>query len=315
MGFPTIFTDRTGRPTMKTTHFALVSTALSALLLFGLSLPDAASADDRSRSERRASERSHEASAHKQPAPHRTSRTDRDFPAPGTANRQPNRHFPRDYYLNRPGGSALNAPPGYYRDNLSYDPPPRHRRGRDGHGQAPVHAPAYAPTYVVVPPLFPHDGYSEPLAIGPTRGPEDAVEPLDLQADDPYGREPVREPARYAPRQPASVHAPDPIVYEVPNRAPAPHPTAPAEPDKPKAPQPIHLDIVPADAAVWLDDEYLGRASELTASVVLQPGVYLLEVEHEDLPDERLFFGVVDQPVDVRVDLGATEPRRRYRVR
>lgn len=293
---------------MKTTTLTF---ATLALLSAGFLLPHDAIADHRSkdRSTRHAAD-SNQKSATR-------------MPAPGQANRQPNRHFPPNYYLNRPMGSATPTPRGFYRDNLSYNPPTDaegHGHGRGHHG-GQIYLPQ--PRYVVVPPLFPED---DPLEFGGVRGPDEAVEPDELgsrtqpvviEADNLYMVPPGREryDESYAREPEVPVRNPNTALSHhgrVPTQAPA---DERPEPPAPTTPQEVTLRIEPADAVVWLDDEELGLAGELLELVHLEPGVYLLEVEHDDLEPQRLFFGVVDQPVDVRVDLEADEPRRRYRVR
>ena len=287
--------------TLTFASFALFSAGFSTAFLE----PTAAVAGDRH----------HKTSTRTSP-PHQTGQA--QLPAAGQPNRQPNRHFPQNYYLNRPMGSATNAPRGYYRDNLSYDPP----RHGDGHHGRRVYVPQ--PVYYVVPPLFPDDGDS--LSFGDVRGPDQAVDPdalgtssrpVVIEADNIYVVSPddrnSYEAADDRARRPsAPIDRPVGHYGNVPTQSPDP---APIESPQPEEPQVVSLSVQPADAVVWLDDEELGLAGELAGSVVLEPGVYLLEVEHDALEDQRLFFGVVDQPVDVRVDLTAVEPRRRYRVR
>lgn len=292
--------------TLTFASFALLSAGFST----GFLDPAAAVAGDRHQKSSTRTAPAHQAGA--------------EMPAAGQANRQPNRHFPPNYYLNRPLGSATNTPRGYYRDQLSYDPPPQGEPG----SERTVYVPQ--PVYYVVPPLFPEDG--EPLSFGDVRGPDQAVDPDQLGAassrpvvieadniyvvppDDPrLDRTPRHAADDYRARAPAApIERPVGNYGNVPTQALDP---APAEPAQPEDPHLVSLSIQPADAVVWLDDEELGLAGELAGSVVLEPGVYLLEVEHDELDDQRLFFGVVDQGVDVRVDLTADVPRRRYRVR
>lgn len=286
--------------------------ATFALLVAGCLYAPAAHADDRSG---RSSGDAHVKSSSR-------------MPAAGQPNRPPNRHFPPNYYLNRPLGSATNAPRGFYRQNLSYDPPPPSEHGHgDGHGHGHGHGhggPIYLPqpVYYVVPPLFPED---DPLRFDDVRGPDEAVNPDEMgsrrvviEADNLYLLPPEDRRALQAATEPLAEPAREPRPAPPAAEPSTPSRSAPAGGDtatEPTEPQDVFLSIQPADAVVWLDYEELGRAADLAGQVRLAPGVYFLVVEHDELESQRLFFGVVDQPVDVRVDLTAGEPRRRYRVR
>ncbi|MDA8017073.1 MAG: hypothetical protein MPN21_06440 [Thermoanaerobaculia bacterium] len=241
-------------------------------------------------------------------------RADTQLPAAGTPNRQPNRHFPPNYYLKRPLGSATNTPRGFYNHHLSHD--------GSVHNPGPVYlAP---PVYYVAPPLFPdrfdyHHVSGPEEAVNPTELGAGNARPVIVEADEVYVVPP--ESARPDTRDRSYEYGAEPYAYEPPPRDRRGGGRSPSRVDQvhkprpPRQPQTVTLQIEPADAVVWLDDEPLGPAGEVAESIVLEPGVYLLEVEHGELEPQRLFFGVVDQAVDVRVDLRVDEPRRRYRVR
>ena len=87
---------------------------------------------------------------------------------------------------------------------------------------------------------------------------------------------------------------------------------------RPEVPQAVVFQVVPADATVLLDDEPLGSAAEVMSRspLILDPGVYVLEVFHPDFPSQRLVFGVDGREgFTVAVDLGADKPHRRTRVK
>ncbi|MEM9558437.1 MAG: hypothetical protein AAGC60_29565 [Acidobacteriota bacterium] len=123
--------------------------------------------------------------------------------------------------------------------------------------------------------------------------------------------EPRPQPLPPTPRSaPTPRRTPDPELWPAQPAAPAPPPT-PRSTD----PQALRLQITPADAVVHLDDEPLGAAADLPASLQLEPGVYVLEVSHSALPPQRLVFGVADEAISIAVDLAADRPSRRARVR
>jgi hypothetical protein len=224
-------------------------------------------------------------------------------------------HFPPNYHLLRPMGSAANVRRGFYDQNMSApqetSPDGHHRPGRHRH-------PAPGPPLVVI--VAPGDPYQptndDAFAVGRTRGPEEASDPVTAPRAE-FLEVDAATPARDAHRQLAEPRAAlPPPARPAPRPAPlAPLDVVPPPAARPTEPQDVTLRVVPADATVWLDDEFLGPATELDPTVRLAPGVHILEVEHDTLPRQRLFFGVVDQPVEVSIDLAATRASRRTRVR
>ncbi len=135
---------------------------------------------------------------------------------------------------------------------------------------------------------------------------------------------------RYTPRSyyvSAPVVYPPPPGYQQPPAEPAYEP--PAEPYRPPATNPnavgrpsgggqVYLVIEPADAAVYLDDDFLGTGkalSDLDEPLDLRAGVHALEVLHPSLETERLVFAVpADDDLLVEIDL-AGDNRRGHRSR
>ena len=76
--------------------------------------------------------------------------------------------------------------------------------------------------------------------------------------------------------------------------------------------------VQPSDAVILLDDRRLGTAAELESfdhTLSLSPGVYVLEVTHDQYPTQRLMFDVQPgKPVIVEVNLEAEENRQRTRL-
>ncbi len=121
--------------------------------------------------------------------------------------------------------------------------------------------------------------------------------------------------------------APIYVVVQAPPAPPAPSappastppavsPAAPtAAPAPPRGPGGLRFRVQPADAQVFLDDRLLGEGAALSAqleAMVLDAGVYMLEVRHPDHRSERLFFGVyADTEVEVEIDLTRRDGRRR----
>lgn len=196
-------------------------------------------------------------------------------------------------------GSATNAPPGFYRRHLSV-PVPKAHPPVPGHHPAPIYVPYPYPVYVTPP-----EYALSPSQVG-------APPPQDVLPQETIRPSAAPQPV-YVIQAPAAPAAP---------RAPAPSPpVAAAPPPAPRStePAPVRFSIAPADAEVYLDDEFLGTGAELGAReqpLLLRPGVYVLEVTHPDLRDQRLVFGFrSDEATDVRIDLTAERPRRRSRIR
>lgn len=152
---------------------------------------------------------------------------------------------------------------------------------------------------------------------------DEVVEPPVYDDDRAYGAaaQPVQGPIYVVQPQPAPqvVHVPVPVEVPVPSTsvppASAPAPTVEAPP-RPTAPQDIRLRIHPADAQVYLDDEPLGdAAAAITSLGSLDPGIYVLEVTHENYLSQRLVFGVTSSSVSITIDLTLDDARRRARVK
>lgn len=125
------------------------------------------------------------------------------------------------------------------------------------------------------------------------------------------------EPARSQPIY-VVVQPPPPTAQPQAPRAAAQPPAtvAPPPPSKPRSREPgeVNLMIEPPDAMVHLDDRLLGAAEEV-ANLVLSPGVYVLEVTHEELRSQRLVFGVQPgMPAVVEIDLRIEGSGRRARL-
>lgn len=199
-------------------------------------------------------------------------------------------------------GSATNAPPGFYRRHLSV-PEPRIPPPAPGHHPAPIYVP------------YPYLVYVTP--------PEYALSPSQVGAplpQDVLPQETIRPSAA-----PQPVYVIQPPATPAAARPPAPSPPAAAVPPPPPPaprstePAPVRFSVDPGDAEVYLDDEFLGTGAALAAReqpLLLRPGVYVLEVTHPDLRDQRLVFGFrSDEATDVRIDLTADRPRQRSRIR
>ncbi len=208
-------------------------------------------------------------------------------PAPRQQTQRPPSHLRRPGILPAGGlGSAANVRPGFYQQ---LNAPRHHRRHGGGHGHAvPIYVyPAYYPEpfYATVP------AYSRPAPQAPAPAP-----PQIYVVTPPVT--PTPPPVTVAPT-PASPPAP-----------PAPRSTAPGE---------VRFSVLPADARVHLDDDYLGTGAELAAleeAARYPPGVHVLEVTHPDYRPQRLVFGVSDtNPAHVLIDLSVDRIARRTRVK
>ncbi len=182
------------------------------------------------------------------------------------------------------GLSAANARPGFYRQ---LDAP--QQRGHHGHGGV-VAVPVYVyPTYY------------------PT---------VPVRVEQPAA------PAPPAPAPPPIYIVTPPVVAAPPADAPAPAaPAAPAAPPAPRSTEPgeVTFSVLPADARVYFDDDYLGTGAELAAlseAPQFPPGVHVLEVTHPDHRSQRLVFGVSHtDPAHVLIDLSIDRIGRRTRIK
>jgi hypothetical protein len=174
-----------------------------------------------------------------------------------------------------PMGSAGGVAPGYYQRNLGWNGPPLE----------------YAPA-------LPFVLYGQPL-FPPEPQPVTVINNV-------------------------TVNTPPPVVERVVVREdPPPRPAYRPEPEEPRAPrptapQPVLFQILPTDAQVKLDGRRLGSGAELGSRqepVELEPGVYILQVDHPVYKSQRLVFGVSADQVRVDVDLTSEDPSLRVRVR
>jgi hypothetical protein len=190
---------------------------------------------------------------------------------------------PDNRRLISPMGSAAGVTPGYYQRNMGWNGPPLE--------YAPVLTPAIPFVMYVGQPLFPPEPQSVTVINNVTvNTPPPVVERVVVREEPPPRRQ-----------------APPPRVEPEPPPAP-----------KPTAPQPVVFQIVPKDAQVKLDGRKLGTAAELgsrEAPFELEPGVYILQVEHPTYKSQRLVFGVSAERVRVDVDLTAEDASLRARVR
>lgn len=196
-------------------------------------------------------------------------------------------------HLRSPMGSAANVGTGWYQLNLGQ---PQYDPHDNGYGHGVPHYGGYSPGYVV----YVDTQGGEPQVYGHS---EPSPQPVIVQPPPVY----IIQPPAQAPPQPTT----SPPAAE-PQWTP-PEPESP----RPSEPQAVSFHIEPADARVFLDDDYLGTAAEVLARspLVLDPGVYLLAVSHPEFGDTRLFFGVDGiEPTAVGVDLTSDHPRRRTRV-
>ncbi len=232
------------------------------------------------------SQRSTRAEAHARRSGHRAS-TVSSRPARRSA---PRRQVQPPSRLVAPGGlgSAANVRPGFYQQLNA----PSHHRGHHGHA-VPIYVyPAYYPE-VFFPQTYhtPSHVYSEPA------------------------------PAPEAPAAPPQIYIVTPPVVATPPVSVAPAPAPPVEPPSPQSTDPgeIRFSVLPPDARVYLDDDYLGTGAELAAldeAPLFPPGVHILEVTHPDYRPQRLVFGASDsKPAHVLIDLSIDKIGRRTRVR
>lgn len=184
-------------------------------------------------------------------------------------------------------GSAANVRPGFYRQLDA--PRSRHR---------PRHGTAVAPVYVYLEPVYTEPFYPEAQGVDPRQIPAPAPAPA------PQPIYIVAPPAAAAAPPPA----PEPALPPPP--PPAPRSTEPGE---------VRFSIQPADAEVYLDDDYLGTGAQLAALVEAElyaPGVHVLEVTHPDYRPQRLVFGVSGKdPAHVLIDLSIDRVGRRSRIK
>lgn len=185
-------------------------------------------------------------------------------------------------------GSAANARPGFYQQlSAPYS----------SHG-AVVPVPIY---------VYPTPSYYPPL---------ETVSPREIPAPAP---QPI-----YIVTPPAATAAPAPAPVQT---APTPAPPAPpqvaepAPPPQPRSTEPgeVQFSVLPADAEIYLDDDYLGTGAELAAlasNPSFAPGVHVLEVTHPEFRSQRVVFGVTsNDETHVLVDLAIDRVGRRSRIK
>lgn len=215
-------------------------------------------------------------------------------------------------------GSAANVGPNFYRQ---LDAP--------AHGGGVPNVvyvyPQYVP-YNTAPPVLDNSGTSSsgvdpnnPIYV--TAPPNPVPQPIYVEresssTDGARSRGQAPQPV-YIVERPSSgsTAAPAPAP---PTPAP-PAPVVPPAPPRPKVASAVVFSIQPADAEVFLDNDSMGSASEVNGRQdgwVLDPGVHVLEVVHPQHKTQRLVFGVGSgEPMEVLVDLGASTPQRRSRIR
>lgn len=125
-------------------------------------------------------------------------------------------------------------------------------------------------------------------------------------------------------QEPAPQQQPQPQIVIVQQPAPPPPPpVAPPPPPPPRTPPPpvatapgnAVLSIQPADAEVYLNNISLGDSGRQGEKLLLDAGVYVLEVEHPDYRPQRLIFSPVEhETIYIRVDLTEDRPNRRASV-
>lgn len=156
-----------------------------------------------------------------------------------------------------------------------------------------------------------HGGHSVPIYIYPTYFPETYYPPAPAYSEP----EPRDAPA------PPPVYIVTPPVIAAPVVTAPPAPVAPPAPPVPRSTEPgkVKFSVLPADARVYLDDDYLGTGADLAMveqASLFPPGVHVLEVTHPDFRPQRLVFGVSDtDPAHVLIDLSIDRVGRRTRVK
>ncbi len=197
--------------------------------------------------------------------------------------RQRNRHLASPLGL----GSAANAGPGFYQ-RLNVPPGPH-------------------PGAIPVPVYVPYAVFIEPPAF--------AASPQQVAAPPQQDAYPPPTPAPAPPPQIYVIQQPPPEV--APLTPPPPAAPRPPAPPKSRDPAPVSFAVAPADASVYLDDDYLGNGEALAQeAMLLRPGVHVLEVTHPDMRAQRLVFGVSsEEPLEVLIDLAAERAGQRSRIR
>ncbi len=187
-------------------------------------------------------------------------------------------------------GSAANVRPGFYQQLNA----PR------GHGG--------------------YHGHRVPIYVYPTYYPQ-TYYPLGVGAEDAHYAPAPEVVAVEAPAAPPQIYIVTPPVITTPPIGAAP-PTAPPAP--PPAPPPtgpgeIRFSVLPTDARVYLDDDYLGTGAELSAleeALLFPSGVHVLEVTHPDHRPQRLVFSAgAGNQAHVLIDLSIDKIGRRTRVK
>ena len=222
---------------------------------------------------------------------------------------------------NRAGAQAHRG--GHRASAISTRPAPRPRQQAQRPRSTPIRPGGFGSAANVRPGFYeqfnsPHQGKGHhapvvPVYIYPTYFPETHY-PADLGFSEPAPRE-APAPA------PPQIYVVTPPVIAPPPAPVAPAPAPPAAPPAPRstAPGEIKFSVLPADAKVYLDDDYLGTGGELAAfdeASLFPPGVHVLEVTHPDHRPQRLVFGVSDSdPAHVLIDLSIDRVGRRTRVK
>lgn len=232
----------------------------------------------------------------------------------GSSTYQPPAGVPR--HLVSPGGlgSAANVGPNFYRQLDA----PKPQTGTPSGGGAAQHP---GVVYVIPGGFHPYGLVSTPYAVGPVEvGVEPVPDPRRRSVEEALPPE-HRESADQRPvviiNNPPEDSRDRPRFGTPVRRPSSPRPATPPTP-KPTAPMSIELSILPREAEVYLDDELLGNGSQLASleePMHLDPGVYVVEVVHPGLAPQRIVFGVGSKPIEVIVDLEASTPGRRSRVR
>ena len=135
--------------------------------------------------------------------------------------------------------------------------------------------------------------------------------------------------AEPAPQQQQPAAPPQVVIVQVPQSPAAPPPAAepvytpPPPPPPPAAPvsnEPgeVILAVHPASTEIYLNNRFVGTGLNLggdTNSLVMKPGVYVLEAAHPDYKAQRLVFGVTPgETTRIVVDLTDERPGHRARV-
>ena len=232
----------------------------------------------------------------------------------GSSTYQPPAGIPRHLTPPAGSGSAANVGSGFYRQLDAPHASPGAVHGQGPGGQSGV-------VYVIPGGLLPYAVVTNPYTVGPVTVGVDPVAEPRRRGEASEASEPRAEPSdqrpvviiNNPPAEPRGRPSPTSSAQRLPPRRPVLPPTP-----RPTAPMNVEFSISPRDAEVWLDDDLLGNGEQLAGldePMRLDPGVYVVEVTHPGHPPQRIVFGVGSKPIEVLVDLEATTPRRRSRVR